>query len=179
MAKQGYVKIYRSLQDHWLWAEKPFGKGQAWIDLILLAEYQEHKRLYKGEVKVYPRGTVNISILELSKRWGWSWRKTKTFLSALEKDQMCKMNCTTNDTTLSLENYDFFQVVVAEVANECNNEGHNECHNEGHISNNIKNIKNNNIYNRRPRKKSDAEIMEEAIALVTQRQAEEETEDEQ
>ena len=35
--QKGFVGVHRSLQEHWLWDEKPFSKGQAWIDLIMLA----------------------------------------------------------------------------------------------------------------------------------------------
>ena len=33
----GYIKLHRSLMDNPLWTEKPFSRGQAWVDLLMLA----------------------------------------------------------------------------------------------------------------------------------------------
>ena len=40
---QGYIKLYRSIFNHWLWQDKPFSRGQAFVDLILLANYKDKK----------------------------------------------------------------------------------------------------------------------------------------
>jgi len=40
----GWIKIYRSLTDHWIW-EKPLSKFEAWVDMILEANYKEEKVL--------------------------------------------------------------------------------------------------------------------------------------
>jgi hypothetical protein len=34
---KGFVSIHREIMDHWIWQDKPVSKGQAWVDLILLA----------------------------------------------------------------------------------------------------------------------------------------------
>lgn len=105
----GFIKIDRQLFDHWLWNDKPFSKGQAWIDLIGLANYKDSKTPYKGAVVTCERGTVNRSISFLAKRWGWSREKTRTFLGLLESDSMIVLNPTTNHTTITLLNYGKFQ----------------------------------------------------------------------
>lgn len=106
---KGWVSIHRTLLDHWLWKDRPFSKGQAWIDLILLANFEDKKIAYKGEIELCRRGTVNLSILELSKRWGWDRKTVRRFLSVLERDQMVTVSATTHRTTITLEKYDFFQ----------------------------------------------------------------------
>lgn len=106
---KGWVSIHRSIQDHWLWDNKPFSKGQAWIDLILLANHEDKKTEYRGQVITCERGTVCRSILSLSDRWGWERKKTTKFLHALENDGMVKLNVTTNRTTITLVNYDIYQ----------------------------------------------------------------------
>lgn len=105
----GWVSIYRDLQDHWLWEDKPFSRGQAWIDLILLANRQDGKMTYKGEVQQVPAGTVCRSILWLSERWGWSRKKTRSFINMLETDGMVATSITTNQTLITLVNYELFQ----------------------------------------------------------------------
>lgn len=105
----GYFKIDRQLFEHWVWNDKPFSKGQAWIDLIGLANYEDGKTPYKGEVITCERGTVNRSISYLAKRWGWSRDKARTFLGLLESDNMIRTKATTHHTTITLVNYDKFQ----------------------------------------------------------------------
>lgn len=39
----GWIKIHRDILYHEIWSDKPFSKGQAWIDLILLANHSDNK----------------------------------------------------------------------------------------------------------------------------------------
>ena len=105
----GFFKIDRQLFDHWLWQDKPFSKGQAWIDLIGLANYEDGKAAYKGQVIECKRGTVCRSISFLAERWGWSRDKTRRFLKLLETDSMITLNSTVNNTAITLMNYSKFQ----------------------------------------------------------------------
>lgn len=107
----GWVSIHRKIIDHWLWEKKPFSYGQAWIDLIMLANYRSHKflshdkKLIDGE-----RGVVYLSIKALSERWGWKSRdKTRHFISLLEQDGMVVVKSTTHGTTITIVNYEKFQ----------------------------------------------------------------------
>ena len=110
MAKQeGYIYLDRSLCDHWLYTEKPFDKARAWIDLIFLAEYKTHTKMYRGKMKTYKKGDVNKSILSLADRWGWSRQKVRRFLNQLVDDGMVQVNATTNDTTITIVKYGDFQ----------------------------------------------------------------------
>ena len=36
----GWIRLSRNLLDCWLWQEKPFSKAQAWVDILLLANYE-------------------------------------------------------------------------------------------------------------------------------------------
>lgn len=107
----GYFKIDRSLFDHYLWDDKPFSKGQAWIDLIGLANFEDGKAIYRNKLVVCKRGTVNRSISFLANRWGWGREKTRNFLKLLESDNMISIEATTRRTTLTLVNYGKFQDV--------------------------------------------------------------------
>lgn len=107
--RKGWIYLHRSLVDHWLWNDKPFSKGQAWVDLLLLANYEDVKIPYKGEVITCERGVVNRSITFLADRWGWDRKTVRTFLHLLESDGMVAINCTTHRTTIIIEKYGFFQ----------------------------------------------------------------------
>lgn len=107
----GFFKVDRQIFNHWLWEEKPFSKGQAWIDLIGLANYEDGKTTFRGQVVVCKRGTVYRSISYLADRWGWSRDKTRRFLKLLESDSMIQLKSTSNNTVITLMNYGKFQDV--------------------------------------------------------------------
>lgn len=108
MAK-GYITIHRSIEDNWLWKEKPFSKGQAWIDLILLANHAEVKKPVGDSITVFQKGCVYRSISFLADRWGWDRKKVKRFLDVLQSDQMVTVNSTRGGTTITLINYGKYQ----------------------------------------------------------------------
>lgn len=85
---KGYVSVYREITSNWIWEDKPFARGQAWIDLIMLAKYEDGKVPSKTGFKNGKRGTVYGSVKWLSERWGWSWDKTMMFLKMLKEDDM-------------------------------------------------------------------------------------------
>lgn len=111
MSEKGYVKICRSLLEHPIWLEKPFSDGQAWIDLIGMANYKTIKKKQGDKVVTYKRGTVFRSILSLADRWGWDRKKVRRFLSALESDQMVVVNGSTHGTTITIVNYGKYQSI--------------------------------------------------------------------
>lgn len=109
MANNGWVSLHRSLLDHWLWDIKPFTMGQAWIDLILLANHKENSKYISGSLKNFQKGTICRSINDLSDRWGWDRKKTRRFLNLLQNDNMVTVNSTTHGTTITLINYSVYQ----------------------------------------------------------------------
>lgn len=102
---KGYLIIQRSLFDHWIWDEKPYSKGQAWIDLIRLANYEDKKFLAGRNVIQIKRGTFFTSIKHLADSWGWGVRKTRDFLSSLSSDSMVTTKSTTQGTMITIVNY--------------------------------------------------------------------------
>lgn len=109
MNKGYFVKIDRTLPEHWIYDCKPFDYAHAWIDLIMLADIQDHKTLYRGDMVSFKRGDVNISISKLAERWGWSRDKARRFLTLLENDEMVRVISNKHRTTITLVNYGVFQ----------------------------------------------------------------------
>lgn len=110
MSKQGYVSIHRSLQEHWLWNEKPFDKKSAWIDLLLMVNYKDNKIMFDNELIEIRRGERITSIKKLCDRWGWSNTKVRNFLKVLEKDNMISLKIAPQKATvISIVNYNKFQ----------------------------------------------------------------------
>lgn len=111
----GFTLIYRSLRDDPFWKMKPFGKGQAWVDLILLANFKDVKEVEGDHIVVYERGKVYRSMQWLAEEWGWDRRKVKRFLMALESDGKVSVEVSRGGTSsgcvITVENYDKFQIV--------------------------------------------------------------------
>ena len=142
MTDVGFIKIDRQLFDHWIWTDEPFSKGQAWIDLIGLANYKVRKTTYKGQVVICERGTVNRSISFLARRWRWSRDKTRNFLTLLESDNMIRLKATTNQTTITVVNYGKFQdsttTKLAANRQRTSQRGDSEPHKERRKNKNVK-----------------------------------------
>lgn len=85
---KGWISIYRSIQEHWLWQEKPYDKAHAWIDLLLSANHQEAKILIDNTLISLEKGSFFTSELKLANKWGWSKKKVRNFLELLSNDNM-------------------------------------------------------------------------------------------
>jgi len=105
----GWIKVERSIQDHWLWETKPFSPGQAWIDLLLMAKYKPERFVSRGKVIDGDRGTVYKSMVFFSDRWGWDRKKVRRFLRLLEEDGMVTLEDTGRGTAITIVNYGKFQ----------------------------------------------------------------------
>ena len=107
MKNKGYIYLDRKILDHWTYKDKPFNRGMAWIDLLLIADHTTHTDIWRGNPITYKRGDVNLSISELAKRWGWSRDKTRRFIKDLEKygDDYAKKIWETNPMKILADEY--------------------------------------------------------------------------
>lgn len=110
--EQGWISIHRKIKEHWLWEDKPFSRGQAWIDLLLSANYSQAKFLMGGELISADRGDVITSEVKLSERWGWSRKKVRNFLKMLEVDGMIVQKKDNRKTVLNILNYELYQLLI-------------------------------------------------------------------
>ncbi len=105
--KPGWIKLHRKIQDCFLWDEKPYDKARAWIDLLLSVAYHDKKT---GDIVKVSKGSFVTSAAKLSERWGWSRNKVNAFLKMLEDEQMVYTRKTTRGTTVTIVNYEKYQV---------------------------------------------------------------------
>ena len=108
---QGYIKLWRKIQDSDLWKEEKFTRGQAWVDLIMLANHKPgHIRIRGIKINI-DRGQLAYSELSLSKRWRWSRGKTRRFLKELSSNPVQQITQQTNNLTslISIINYSQYQ----------------------------------------------------------------------
>ena len=106
---QGWIKLHRKLTENDLWTCEPFTRGQAWVDLLLLANH-EYGYFYKRGVKIeVQRGQVGVSEVGLSDRWKWSRSKVRKFLKDLEKEQQIKIIKSNVTQTVTINKYEHYQ----------------------------------------------------------------------
>ena len=108
--KEGYIKLYRGIEDNDLWLQEPFTKGQAWIDILLLTNYTSGSILLKnGEIVQIKRGDCGWSMERLAKRWQWSRGKVKRFFDYLQTQKMIQQTDIPKATVINVCNYERFQ----------------------------------------------------------------------
>jgi len=106
----GWIKIHRSIIDHWLYTEKRiFSRFEAWNDILLSVNYLEAKTIIKGKIYTIKRGESILSLDSWSKRWGWDKSKVRRFLNLLQKDGMIVLNSDSITTHLIVCKYDSYQ----------------------------------------------------------------------
>lgn len=107
--KKNWFMVYRDLLQSDLWTSEPFTRGQAWIDIIGLANFQDEEILVGAKVVTVYRGQLRTSIAALMKRWNWSKKRVRNFLGALEGAHMVTTEGTAQGITLTVENYAKYQ----------------------------------------------------------------------
>lgn len=87
----GYIKLSRKFFSNDMWNEaRTFSSCEAWLDLIQSARFEATPRMESigGREVSYRRGQYPASIRFLSKRWHWTERRVRTFLSFLKRENM-------------------------------------------------------------------------------------------
>jgi len=150
--EKGWISLYRAMEDGWLWQDKPFARGQAWIDLLLQANHKDKKTFSKGELVDVRRGSFLTSDQSLADRWGWSRKKVRTFLETLVSERMIELNRTPKGTSLTIVNWGLYQIAGTTEEQQKNNGGYNrgtteeQQRNTNNNDNNINNDNNDNKY---------------------------------
>ncbi|EKZ3906398.1 DnaD domain-containing protein [Listeria monocytogenes] len=110
----GWIKIYRSLQEHWIWENGKYLKW--WLDLLLLANHQDRDILINGELITIKRGQKHTSELWLSNRWNADRKQVRKFLELLKKNDMITITKSRQKgTTYEISNYNDFQGISEEI----------------------------------------------------------------
>ena len=115
---EGWLLLHRKLGDSALWLEEPFTRGQAWVDLLMLAQHSPSHIRVQGMKINLKRGDVGESEVTLSLRWKWSRGKVRRFLEEIEKDGMVKKETSKmadrRKSVITICNYDSYQVFKKE-----------------------------------------------------------------
>lgn len=105
----GSIELWRRLLYHPIWLDEKFTRGQAWVDLLLLAKERESQERIRGIAVTVPRGYVCMSHVELAGRWKWSRGKVIRFLTELETLQQIEQHKSNVTTLIEIVNFPMYQ----------------------------------------------------------------------
>ncbi|MBT8448482.1 MAG: hypothetical protein KJO69_02275 [Gammaproteobacteria bacterium] len=107
---KGWVKLERELSDHWIFEEdRKFSKFEAYVDLLMCANYTPKKVLIKGKVLTAERGQTLLSITTLSLKWKWNRTVTHRFLKLLQEENMIRLENETVTSRITICGYDTYE----------------------------------------------------------------------
>jgi DNA-binding transcriptional regulator YhcF (GntR family) len=106
----GWIKLHRSIKEHWLYTEKrKFSKFEAWNDILLNVNFSPAKTIIKGKIINVNRGESILSLDSWANRWKWNKSSVKRFFELLKKDGMIELKSETVTTRLTVCKYDTYQ----------------------------------------------------------------------
>ena len=82
---QGWIRLHRQIMETPEWLAEPFTRGQAWVDLLLLANHETGFIRKRGILIAVDSGQVGYSEESLAERWQWSRGKVRRFLVELAR----------------------------------------------------------------------------------------------
>jgi len=106
---QGAILLHREIRDHWLWKKKPYSPGQAWVDMLLLANHAGKRVPFRDEITEILRGEFIRSERDLARDWGWARSKIHRFLILLKNDSMIDIKSDQKANHISICNYNKWQ----------------------------------------------------------------------
>lgn len=114
----GFIKLYRDLQENPIWNDKPFSKGQAWIDIIFRCNHVCKKVMGYGNVNWVLRGQFISSNYKLAEAWGWSESNVRKFIRLLQDNQMMLRKPSVKWTLYEVIKYCVYQSVDTSESQE-------------------------------------------------------------
>ncbi len=120
----GWIKLHRSIVDHWVFTKEPINAFGAWIDLLMIVNHKDNKFCIGNKIIEVKKGSTITSILNLSRRWKRGRKWVSSFLYNLEKDEMITQTRNSHFTTITICNYRIFQSEIKKEEQPRNSQGH-------------------------------------------------------
>lgn len=107
---EGWIKLHRRLCEDPQWLKEPFTRGQAWVDLLMLANHQDGYIRARGHRVEVKRGEVGWSEVALAHRWLWSRDRVRRYLKELQEIDHQIIHQTNNfSSIITIVNYEIYQ----------------------------------------------------------------------
>jgi len=140
----GYVRVWRKIQNNPLWLLEPFTKGQAWVDLIMLANHKAGNINIRGNIIEIKRGQLGWSEDKLGERWKWSRGKVKRYINYLKTIHQIEQQKSYVISLITILNYNLYQSDSTENdTSDSTTDGHQTVQ-QTDTNNNGNNVKNDN-----------------------------------
>ena len=126
--EEGYIKLSRKFFANDMWKEaRTFSECEAWLDLIQSARFEATPRKVSigGREVSYTRSQYPASIRFLAKKWRWTERKVRSFLTKLKKEGMISTECQQGMSVITITNYDKYNGKRPESGNDTANDTDN------------------------------------------------------
>lgn len=104
---EGWIKISRSLSNHWIW--KSDHRLKWWLDILLTVNHEDTKVLIRGKIVECKRGQSVMSLDSWAKRWNVTKKTVKDFFLLLQSDSMLVYESIKITTRITVCNYDCYQ----------------------------------------------------------------------
>lgn len=105
----GWVKLWRDQFVHEISERKPWCDGYAWSYLYSRANFRPAIVNWRNQYIHVERGQFITSKLKLQKIFGWSKKRTNSFLTSLEVGGMSTIRTTNRFIIITICNYDKYQ----------------------------------------------------------------------
>ena len=126
---EGWISLYRKIQEHWLWTKKrKFSQFEAWISLLFKANHKDTKTMLGDKIIEIKKGSLITSEVKLADEWNWDRSTVRIFLKTLENEKMIQKTATTKYTGISIENWDLYQNVQQQNRQQNNNKATTKQH---------------------------------------------------
>jgi hypothetical protein len=102
--------------------KRKFSKFEAWIDILLSVNHREGKVLIDYSVETVNRGEFITSEVKLANKWNWDRKTVRKFLTLLQQEEMILKSSTKRWTSITVINWDKYQLDGQEVGQEAGQE---------------------------------------------------------
>lgn len=127
----GWIKLYRKITECEIWKDDdPFSKRDAWIDILLLCNYENKKAVIGMKPIMVEKGSFLTSQDHLAVRWHWSRQRVRSYIKLLEELQMITTTTTNKYTIIKVPKYEGYQGFEEEKNQQNNQQNNNRATNE-------------------------------------------------
>ena len=114
----GYIKLFRQVQDNPMYFDGKFDKVHAWIDILMLASWKDTSVIVRGIKVDVKRGQIAKGIRFFCERWKWSQHTVEKFFKELEDATQIATQKSNVINLISVINYDKYQICECEDATQ-------------------------------------------------------------
>lgn len=108
--ESGWISVYRSIRNHWIFPKgRSLSDFEAWILILLEVNHSEVKVRIGNRLLICRRGESLNSLDTWSRLFHWNKSKVRRYFKLLESDTMIKTNNVYKTTHLTVLNYDSYQ----------------------------------------------------------------------